>query len=126
MAVLSSPCNLINCLLIAFRSGSADIIAIQNLIAAKTLGVPGKPSDFANDNTVQFSNPGSMEQLIAFISEKNLKMDPKPIEAKFKTEVPILQADEEVELAFKCGRDMFLLTNKRALNIDVQGTNYLK
>ena len=126
MAVLSSPCNLINCLLIAFRSGSADIIAIQNLIAAKTLGAPGKPSDFANDNTVQFSNPGSMEQLIAFISEKNLKMDPKPIEAKFKTEVPILQADEEVELAFKCGRDMFLLTNKRALNIDVQGEKSLK
>ena len=89
------------------------------------MGAPGKPSDFANDNTVQFSNPGSMEQLIAFISEKNLKMDPKPIEAKFKTEVPILQADEEVELAFKCGRDMFLLTNKRALNIDVQGTKSL-
>merc|ERR1739848_871540 len=38
-----------------------------------------------------------------------------------KTEVPILQADETVELAFKCGRDMFLLTNKRVIEIDVQG-----
>ena len=48
-------------------------------------------------------------------------MDPKPIEKQFKTGMNILQADEEVELAFKCGRDMFLITNKRVLSIDVQG-----
>ena len=36
-----------------FRSGKADIVAIQNLIAAKTLGPPGKPSDFANDDTIK-------------------------------------------------------------------------
>ena len=91
------------------------------MIAAKTLGEPGKPSDFANDNSITFSEPGSMDKVIAFISEKHLKLDPKPIEEKFKTEVPILQADETVELAFKCGRDMFLLTNKRVIEIDVQG-----
>ena len=62
-----------------------------------------------------------MDQLIGFICEKNLKMDPKPIEAKFKTEVPILQADEVIELAFMCGRDMFLFTNKRTIDVDVQG-----
>ena len=50
-------------------------------------------------------------------------MDPKPIEAKFKTEVPILQADEVIELAFMCGRDMFLFTNKRTIDVDVQGTS---
>ena len=97
------------------------------MIAAKTLGEPGKPSDFANDNSITFSEPGSMDKVIAFISEKHLKLDPKPIEEKFKTEVPILQADETVELAFKCGRDMFLLTNKRVIEIDVQGkTIYLR
>ena len=96
-------------------------MAIQNLIAAKTLGSPGKPSDFANEDTIKPSSPGSMEQLMAFISDKNLKVDPKPIEEKFKSEVPILQSDEYVELAFKCGRDMVLLTSKRVITIDVQG-----
>ena len=104
-----------------FRSGQVDIVAVHNLIAAKTLGPPGKPSDFGNDNSIMPSNPGSMENLIAFISEKNLKLDPLPIEEKFKTEVPILQNDENVELAFKCGRDMFLITTKRVISIDVQG-----
>jgi len=104
-----------------FRSGKADIVAIQNLIAAKCLGAPGKPSDFANDDTIKPSDPGSMEKLIAFISDKHLKDDPKAIEQKFKTEVPVLQADETVELAYKHGRDMFIITNKRIMLIDVQG-----
>ena len=104
-----------------FRSGKADIVAIQNLIAAKCLGAPGQPSDFADDNTFNFSDPGSMKKLIAFISDKHLKDDPKAIEQKFKSEVPILQADEAVELAYKHGRDMFIITNKRIMLIDVQG-----
>ena len=104
-----------------FRKGKVDIVSIQNLIAAKTLGAPGKRSDFADDDSIRPSEPGSMDKLIAYISEKNLKIDPKPIEEKFKTEFPILQADEEVELAFKYGRDMFIITSKRVLSIDVQG-----
>ena len=104
-----------------FRSGKADIVAIQNLIAAKCLGAPGQPSDFANDDTIKPSDPGSMEKLIAFISDKHLKDDPKAIEQKFKTEVPVLQADETVELAYKHGRDMFIITTKRIMLIDVQG-----
>jgi hypothetical protein len=104
-----------------FRSGKADIVAIQNLIAAKCLGAPGQPSDFANDDTIKPSDPGSMEKLIAFISDKHLKDDPKAIEQRFKTEVPVLQADETVELAYKHGRDMFIITTKRIMLIDVQG-----
>lgn len=104
-----------------FRSGKADIVAIQNLIAAKTLGAPGKPSDFANDNTITKSNPGSMSQLLAYIKDKHLQMDPNAVEQQFKTQIPILQTDEKVELAFKSGRDMFLITNKRVIFVDVQG-----
>ena len=62
-----------------------------------------------------------MEKLIAFISDKHLKDDPKAVEQKFKSEIPILQADETVELAYKHGRDMFVITTKRIMNIDVQG-----
>ena len=62
-----------------------------------------------------------MSKIIAYIGDKHLKMDPKPIEQKLKSEMRIIQVDEEVELAFKSGRDMFLITNKRVLSIDVQG-----
>ena len=104
-----------------FRAGKVDIIAVQNAIAGKILGAPGRPGDFVNENTVVASpDPGAMSQLIAFISEKNLKIDPQPIEEKFKREIPLLQADEAVELAFKCGRDMFIVTSKRVVSIDVQ------
>jgi len=105
-----------------FKSGKADIVSIQALIAAKTLGAPGRPSDFANDNTIKKgAEHGNMEKLIAFLGEKHLQMDPKTVEQKFKTELPILQDDEDVELAYKHGRDMFVVTTKRVLNIDVQG-----
>ena len=105
-----------------FASGNADIIAIQNLIAAKCLGPPGKPSDFANDDTIKpISDPGSMKSLIAFITDKHLEVDPNAIEEKFKNEIPVLQSDETVELAFKHGRDMFIITTKRIMAVDVQG-----
>ena len=43
------------------------------------------------------------------------------LEQKFKSEIPVLQADETVELAYKHGRDMFIITTKRVMVIDVQG-----
>ena len=89
-----------------------------------SLGPPGRPGDFANENSVVggISDPGAFSSLLAYLEENNLKMDPGPVEQKFKTEMPVLQMDETVELAFKCGRDMFLITNKRVMRIDVQGT----
>ena len=104
-----------------FRSSQADIISIHDLIAEKTLSHPGKPSYFQNDNTIEDSKHGTMEKLIAYIGDKHLKIDPKSIERQFKTEVPLLQMDEEVELAFKHGRAMVLITTKRVVLVDVQG-----
>ena len=39
------------------------------MIAAKILGEPGKPGDFANDNSVTFSEPGTMDKAIAFMCD---------------------------------------------------------
>ena len=109
-----------------FRAGNVDIIAVQNAIAAKILGAPGKPGDFIDANTVTASpDPGAMSQLIAYISDKNLKIDPQLVEEKFKHEIPLLQTDEVVELAFKCGRDMFIITSKRVVSIDIQASSSL-
>ena len=97
-------------------------MAIQNLLASKILEYSEYESEIVTENSIIPSVPGSMDKLIGFICEKNCKVDPKPIELKFKTEVPILQNDEVIEYAFMCGRDMFLFTNKRTIDVDAQGT----
>jgi len=105
-----------------FSAGKADIMSIQALIAAKTLGPAGQPSDFANDNTIKKSGEhGNMEKLIAFLGDKHLQIDPNTVEQQFKVDLPVLQPDEDVELAYKHGRDMFVVSTKRVLVIDVQG-----
>ena len=133
-----------------FRAGQVDIVAVQNTIAAKILGEqkikiyvlsnypviiysscscfgigpPGRPSDFGTENSVVgIADPSTFSQILSYIEEKNLKIDPQPLEEKFKGELPLLQMDETVELAFKCGRDMFLITTKRVVVVDVQGIN---
>ena len=47
------------------------------------------------------------------------QLNPADIEAKLRGIV--LMSDEKVELGFQCGRDSFVMTNKRVLKVDVQG-----
>jgi len=101
--------------------GKADIISIQALIAAKMLGPPGKPSDYEEENTVIYGDRGGMAKLLEYFHNVGHAVDKKEVEKQFKTNAPILQADEKVTQAFKAGRDYYVLTNKRVLVIDVQG-----
>ncbi|KAJ9459014.1 hypothetical protein DIPPA_15851 [Diplonema papillatum] len=48
-------------------------------------------------------------------------MDPRVVEQQFRDTVDVMLPGETVELAFKCGRDTTVLTNKRLLHVDVQG-----
>ena len=88
-----------------------------------TLGPPGRPGDFARENSVVgVSDPSSFKQILAYVEGNNLKIDPKAFEDTFKSgQMPVLQQDESVELAFKCGRDTFCITNKRVMVIDIKG-----
>ena len=88
-----------------------------------TLGPPGRPGDFASENSVVgVSDPSSFKQILAYVEGNNLKIDPKAFEDTFKSgQMPVLQQDESVELAFKCGRDTFCITNKRVMVIDIKG-----
>ena len=46
----------------------------------------------------------------------------REVEARLKSDAcHVLLPEEKVELAFKCGRDFFVLTSHRVLSIDVQG-----
>ena len=94
-----------------------DTIALQHLLASKTLATHEKTNAFF---TRKLSDPDSMDKLIFYIGFKSF-FDPIDIEKKLKREIPILETDEKVELGFKIGRRMFLITTKRVLAIDVDG-----
>jgi hypothetical protein len=49
------------------------------------------------------------------------QIDNGAVESRLKSNPNILLHDEKVEMAFKCGRDSFVLTSHRILRIDVQG-----
>lgn len=49
------------------------------------------------------------------------QIDKCAVESRLKSNPNILLQDEKVEMAFKCGRDSFVLTSHRVLRIDVQG-----
>lgn len=54
------------------------------------------------------------------------QIDPAQANAKFHSEIPILQGCEVCEFCFKGRRDMILFTNKRLISIDVQGWTGMK
>lgn len=55
-----------------------------------------------------------------WFGDDNTQIDAKKVEGQLK-EKQVLLPEESVELAFKCGRDSFLLSSHRLLKIDVQG-----
>jgi hypothetical protein len=72
----------------------------------------------AHDSTLNVNNGGDTGFLDIMGSNYSQISDAE-IESKLKGHV--LLGDEKVEMGFQCGRDSFVLTNKRVLKIDVQG-----
>lgn len=62
-----------------------------------------------------------MGNMIDWLGDNAKQVDAKDVEQEFKTAFPILLEDEQVEIAFKSGRDTKCFTNKRILFIDVKG-----
>ena len=104
-----------------FGSEKVDILAIQNVIAAKTLhDDPEIARETYEDDFRTTINPsGTLDNMIAFVDAR-VQFDPKEIEQRFKKEIPILQGSEEVEFAFKYGINMYLYTTKRLLSMDLE------
>lgn len=110
-----------------FRSGHADLLAVQRFISDKLLGPDTvAPSLYAGNNagggyaggTTLASAAGG---LFAFLGDDNRMIDPAQANHQFHTEQPILQGCENVELAFKGRRDMLLFTTKRVIFVDMKG-----
>lgn len=60
--------------------------------------------------------------LFDLLGDNAKQIDTEAVEKRLRMkDTPLLLPDEKVELAFKCGRDSFLLTTMRILHIDVKG-----
>lgn len=102
------------------RSEKADIFAILKLMNKVVL----EPTTMTNSSLLEVTSTGSRPNIADayhFLSNNAEEINARETERVFKTDFPILQEDETVEMAFRVGRDTTLLTSKRIMRVDVQG-----
>jgi hypothetical protein len=104
---------------------SMDVMPIYrflNLVIIQGEKMAGKNADGAVvfDNSAQKADPSSTG-FFDVVGSNYAQIDNQMVEASLKNNPDILLDDEKVELAFKCGRDSFILTSHRLLKIDGQG-----
>lgn len=106
-----------------FRKGKADVLAIQRYLASMVFGLYDASSAQRDDGPPQAvpQDVGGIEGFLSWIGDDAQQIDGAAVQQRLRTETPILLPDEAVEAAFKCGRDMYVLTTKRMLFVDVQG-----
>jgi hypothetical protein len=97
-----------------------DVLAIQRFMSTVVIQGKGAGEEYTADGTAGYGNSGDGGTGIFDLLGSNYsQIDKQEVESRLKPSV--LLPHEKVELAFKCGRDSFLLTSLRVLKIDVQG-----
>jgi hypothetical protein len=107
------------------RKGKCDILAMQKYMAAHVLGSSGgssnsPPAVEASPSRRKSKSPKA-EDILSGISADAEEVPLETISSNLRSSLNILQNDEEVERAYKVGRDLLIFTTKRVLSIDVQG-----
>jgi len=101
------------------RKGRADILTIQDFLSHHLFGLQDGSTTL--DYIPEPTKASTMNNFFDFIKDDGIAQDIPKLNQQFHSSTPILQTDESIEVAFKAGRDLFLLTTKRILSIDVQG-----
>merc|ERR1712232_1519477 len=65
--------------------------------------------------------PGGITGFLEFLGDDAHEVKAEQVDEMLHNEPKILQAAEQVEKAYKCGRDMVVFTTLRLLFVDVQG-----
>jgi len=92
-----------------------DTMAVQKLLTEKLLGADTAPK---SRHAASRADTGAGWE--AFFGDQRM-IDAGEANARFHTTTPLLQGDEQVEMAFKGMRDMTLFTTKRLVLIDPKG-----
>jgi len=102
------------------RKGKADIFAIQSHIAHFIIGSADGKAALANAQAYEPSPSGAMSSFLGYLNDAHMK-DPVELTSKLRSSPALLQPDESIDAAFKCGRDLFLISTKRIIVIDKKG-----
>jgi hypothetical protein len=103
-----------------FRQGKTDIMQLQQMLSAMVVGKPDdpklvfKPKDYGTHEKNKF-------KLGHMMAIRSKEIDPDELEAKFRVQVPMLLENEKILRAFEQGRDMFIWTDRRYIDIDTKG-----
>jgi hypothetical protein len=102
------------------RNGKADIVAIQKFIAHFVIGNADGETALQQAAAAE-SRGSSMDKLLSFLNNNATIEDPALMTETLRTSPPILQEDESIDAAYKCGRDLFIISTKRIIVIDRKG-----
>ena len=109
---------------IDFQKDKVDIFIVHRFLSERLMRVNGhqmKPyTSPVSPHILAPSGPETGKNLLDWIGNNSAAIDPKAADTKFHA-AGILQREEHVAFAFKCGRDSFYITDKRLFIIDVQG-----
>lgn len=95
-------------------------MAVQKFVADKLLGQDPVEASVHAQHAAGHVDQGA-QSILAWLGDDCRMIDAKVMEQKYKSDPPILQPSEHVEMAFKGRRDVMLFTSKRLLEIDLKG-----
>mmetsp|Transcript_12428 Transcript_12428/g.27015 ORF Transcript_12428/g.27015 Transcript_12428/m.27015 type:complete len:831 (+) Transcript_12428:168-2660(+) len=102
------------------RKGKADIFAIQSFIAHFIIGPADGTTALTNAQAYEPTPKKATTTFLGYLKDAHLK-DPSELTSTLRSSPALLQQDESIEAAFKCGRDLFLISTKRIIIIDKKG-----
>lgn len=102
------------------RKGSVDIFALQSFIAHFIIGDADGKVALQRAKEFEPAPAKSATKFLGYLNDAHMT-DPAELTTQLRATPPILQQDESVNGAFKCGRDKFIITTKRILIVDRKG-----
>lgn len=104
-----------------FNKSKVDVTVINRYLADRCLQVDGelRPNDVPV--VAQEAAPDGVSTFLSWIGGDSQEVNAQKIDKQLHETNPVLRGDEHVSMAFKSGRDMTVLTNKRILIMDTHG-----
>jgi hypothetical protein len=110
------------------RRGKTNIFQVQTSFSNKLLGGKDVGDDSKNSSNTRIANINDRKghvdngaSLFTVGGSNNRPLDATEVERTFRSNPPLLQSDEFVEMAFKGRRDLVIFTTKRIIDVDVKG-----
>lgn len=102
------------------RKGKADIFALQSFISHFVIGSADGAIALSAAQSYVPPPTGAATKLLGYLNDAHMK-DASELTSTLRSSPALLQLDESVEAAFKCGRDLFIISTKRIIIIDKKG-----